>query len=112
MLFDGSKLDVKENTHQTIEVVAEAACYGAHVEGEIEGVDGVEDGIGTEEGGDVHPVEVVAGVHRGDQDRLRSRRRSATPTASTRPTPKLDAQRVTEIVERDRNPEVLHGGPA
>ena len=38
MLFDGSELDVEENTRQTIEVVAEATGYGAHVEGEIESV--------------------------------------------------------------------------
>ena len=49
VLFDGSELDVDENTRQTIEVVAEADGYGAQVEGEIESVVGVEDGIGSEE---------------------------------------------------------------
>ena len=58
VLFDGSELDVAENTRQTIEVVAEADGYGAQVEGEIESVVGVEDGIGTEAGGEIHPVEV------------------------------------------------------
>ena len=58
VLFDGSELDVEENTRQTIEVVAEAGGYGAQVEGEIESVVGVEDGIGSEEGGEVHPVDV------------------------------------------------------
>jgi fructose-bisphosphate aldolase class II len=38
VLFDGSELDVEENTRQTIEVVAEADGYGAQVEGEIETV--------------------------------------------------------------------------
>src|SRR6476659_6645329 len=41
VLFDGSELDVAENTRQTIEVVAEGASYGAQVEGEIETVVGV-----------------------------------------------------------------------
>ena len=40
VLFDGSELDVEENTRQTIEVVAEAEGYGAQVEGEIESVVG------------------------------------------------------------------------
>ena len=51
VLFDGSELDVAENTRQTIEVVAEADRHGAQVEGEIESVTGVEDGIGSEFGG-------------------------------------------------------------
>src|SRR5262249_18868547 len=58
VLFDGSELDVGENTRQTVEVVEEARRYGADVEGEIESVLGVEDGIGSDEAGEVHPVEV------------------------------------------------------
>ena len=67
VLFDGSQLDVAENTRQTIEVVAEAERHGAQVEGEIESVLGVEDGVGSDEAGEVHPVEVSARVHRGDR---------------------------------------------
>ena len=67
VLFDGSELDVEENTRQTIEVVAEADGYGAQVEGEIESVVGVEDGIGSEEGGEVHPGRGVRRVHRRDR---------------------------------------------
>ena len=50
VLFDGSALPVDENTRQTVEVVAEARRHDAHVEGEIEGVRGVEDDIGTAHG--------------------------------------------------------------
>ena len=46
VLFDASKLSVEENRRQCIEVVAEARRYGAAVEGEIEGIQGVEDDIG------------------------------------------------------------------
>ena len=60
VLFDGSELDVTENTRQTVEVVVEAERYGAQVEGEIESVLGVEDGVGSDEAGVVHPVEVSA----------------------------------------------------
>ena len=54
------RADVAENTRQTIEVVAEAERYGAQVEGEIESVLGVEDGVGSDEAGLVHPVQVSA----------------------------------------------------
>jgi fructose-bisphosphate aldolase class II len=45
VLFDACHLPVEENTRQTIEVVAAARRHGAHVEGEIESITGVEDGI-------------------------------------------------------------------
>jgi tagatose 1,6-diphosphate aldolase GatY/KbaY len=109
VLFDGSELDVEENTRQTIEVVAEAEGYGAQVEGEIESVVGVEDGIGTEEGGEVHPVEVsndfiaATGVY------------SFAPAIGTahglyKAEPELRPERVSEIVAVHPIPQVLHGG--
>jgi fructose-bisphosphate aldolase class II len=58
VLFDGSHLDVEENTRQTAEVVEEARALGAHVEGEIESVLGVEDDIGSDEAGEIHPIAV------------------------------------------------------
>ena len=107
VLFDGSELDVAENTRQTIEVVAEADGYGAQVEGEIESVVGVEDGVGSEEGGEIHPVEVSAefiaatGVY------------SFAPAIGTahglyKAEPKLTPERVTELVDAAPDPD----GPA
>jgi tagatose 1,6-diphosphate aldolase GatY/KbaY len=109
VLFDGSELDVAENTRQTVEVVAEAETYGAQVEGEIESVLGVEDGIGTDEAGLVHPVEVSArfidatGVY------------SFAPAIGTahglyKSAPHLMPERVTELVATHPIPMVLHGG--
>jgi fructose-bisphosphate aldolase class II len=109
VLFDGSELDVEENTRQTIEVVAEADGYGAQVEGEIESVLGVEDGIGSDEAGQVHPVDVSnafieqTGVY------------SFAPAIGTahglyKAEPKLTPERVTEIVDVHPIPQVLHGG--
>ena len=109
VLFDGSELDIAENTRQTIEVVAEADRFGAQVEGEIESVTGVEDGIGSEYGGQVHPTEVSAEFI------------SATGIYSFAPAigtahglyasePHLMPERVTEIVEKHPIPMVLHGG--
>jgi ketose-bisphosphate aldolase len=109
VLFDGSELDVAENTRQTIEVVAEAERYGAQVEGEIESVLGVEDGVGSDEAGAIHPVQVSAefiektGVY------------SFAPAIGTahglyKASPELKPERVTELVELHPIPMVLHGG--
>jgi ketose-bisphosphate aldolase len=109
VLFDASHLDVDENTRQTIEVVAEAERHGAHVEGEIESVLGVEDGVGSDEAGAVHPIEVSAefiektGIY------------SFAPAIGTahglyKTSPELHPERVTEIVELYPIPMVLHGG--
>src|SRR3954466_10451642 len=108
VLFDGSELDVAENTRQTIEVVAEADGYGAQVEGEIESVTGVEDGIGSDDVRAIHPTEVssefiaATGIY------------SFAPAIGTahglyKSEPKLIPERVTEIVERHPIPQVLHG---
>jgi ketose-bisphosphate aldolase len=109
VLFDGSELDIADNTQQTREVVAEADGYGAQVEGEIESVLGVEDGVGSDEAGEVHPVEVSAefieatGIY------------SFAPAIGTahgpyKAEPHLMPERVTQIVERCPIPMVLHGG--
>lgn len=109
VLFDGSALDVGENTRQTVEVVAEAEEYGAQVEGEIESVLGVEDGVGSDQAAEVHPVEVSArfitetGVY------------SFAPAIGTahglyKRAPELKPERVTELVEQHPIPMVLHGG--
>ena len=105
-----SHLDVEENTRQTIEVVAEADAHGAQVEGEIETVLGVEDGVGSDEAATVHPIEVSGRVHRGHR-RLRVRpRRSAPRTASTRRSPQLMPSASPRSSQRHPIPMVLHGG--
>src|SRR4029453_584345 len=60
VLFDAHELDVAENLRQTTEVVAEARKAGAHVEGEIEGIQGVEDDIGSDDASVVQSLEVAA----------------------------------------------------
>ena len=70
VLFDASKLSVEENRRQCIEVVAEARRYGAAVEGEIEGIQGVEDGVGSN-AAERHPVARGGPrLHPGDRHRL------------------------------------------
>jgi fructose-bisphosphate aldolase class II len=109
VLFDGSHLDIDENTRQTAEVVVEAREHGAQVEGEIETVMGVEDDVGSDEAGLIHPIEVssrfieATGVY------------AFAPAVGTAhglyaSEPNLTPERVTELVALQPIPMVLHGG--
>jgi fructose-bisphosphate aldolase, class II len=109
VLFDASALPYEENRRQTIEVVAEAKPYGAGVEGEIEGIKGVEDGIGSDEESEQKTLEVSL-------DFIRSTGIDCFAPAIGnahgvyKETPKLDADRVTNIVNAQPVPIALHGG--
>jgi ketose-bisphosphate aldolase len=109
VLFDASHLSVAENTRQTIEVVAQARAHGAHVEGEIESITGVEDGIGSDteskrqtlasalEFLDATGVDVFAPA-------------IGNAHGSYASAPELDFQRVSDIVAAHPVPIALHGG--
>ena len=109
VLFDASKLSVEENRRQCIEVVAEARRYGAAVEGEIEGIKGVEDGIGSDEESAVQSLEVAL-------DFIRTTGIDCFAPAignahgMYKSTPTLDSQRVSDIVAAEPIPIALHGG--
>jgi fructose-bisphosphate aldolase class II len=104
-----SQLPVAENQRQTVEVVAEARRYGAQVEGEIESITGVEDGVGSDTESARQTLDVslefikVTGV-----DVFAPSIGNAHGVYKT--TPKLDAQRVTDVVEATGIPCALHGG--
>jgi ketose-bisphosphate aldolase len=109
VLFDASALPVEENKRQTIEVVAEARSHGASVEGEIESITGVEDGVGSEAEAHRQSLEVAV-------DFIRSTGVDVFAPAIGnahgvyRSEPKLDAQRVSDIVAAQPVPIALHGG--
>lgn len=109
VLFDASKLSVEENRRQCIEVVAEAKRYGAAVEGEIEGIQGVEDGVGSDDAGTIQSLDVAL-------DFIRSTGIDCFAPAignahgMYRATPMLDIQRVSDIVAATLIPIALHGG--
>ena len=109
VLFDASALPVAENKRQTIEVVAEARLYGAGVEGEIEGIQGVEDDYGSDEESTRQSLEVAL-------DFIRSTGVDCFAPAIGnahgvyKSEPKLDAQRVSDIVAVIPVPIALHGG--
>jgi fructose-bisphosphate aldolase class II len=109
VLFDASSLPVAENQRQTIEVVAEARSYGAHVEGEIEAITGVEDGIGSSEVARTQSLPVALEFIRETGIDVFA---PAIGNAHGRyhGEPKLDAQRVTDIVTAQPIPIALHGG--
>jgi ketose-bisphosphate aldolase len=109
VLFDASSLPVEENQRQTKEVVAEARRYGAHVEGEIEGIKGVEDGVGSDEESTRQSLDVALGFIRSTGiDCFAPAIGNAHGMYASAPT--LDAQRVTDIVEAEPIPIALHGG--
>jgi fructose-bisphosphate aldolase class II len=110
VLFDGSELpSVDENRWQTIEVVAEARTYGAHVEGEIEGITGVEDGVGSDAVSDIYSLETAVNFIRATGvDIFAPAIGNAHGVYKSAPT--LDCQRVSDIVALAPLPICLHGG--
>jgi fructose-bisphosphate aldolase class II len=109
VLFDASALPVAENQRQTIEVVAEARSFGAHVEGEIESITGVEDGVGSDTAAETQSLPVALEFIRATGIDVFA---PAIGNAHGvyRAEPKLDAQRVSDIVAAQPIPIALHGG--
>jgi fructose-bisphosphate aldolase class II len=109
VLFDASRLPVEENQRQTVEVVAEARSYGANVEGEIEAITGVEDGVGSDEVAQRQSLPVALEFIRATGVDVFA---PAIGNAHGvyRAEPKLDAQRVSDIVAARPVPIALHGG--
>ena len=108
VLFDGSKLSVEDNKRQTVEVVAEARRRGALVEGEIEGFKRVEE-MTEDDDVDAQGLETAVDFVRSTGvDIFAPAIGNAHGMYTT--TPKLDNQRVTDIVEATGKPVALHGG--
>jgi fructose-bisphosphate aldolase class II len=109
VLFDAHELDVAENLRQTTEVVAEARRHGAHVEGEIEGIQGVEDDVGSDEASVRQSIEVAVDfIKRTGVDCFAPAIGNAHGQYTAAPV--LDAQRVSDLVAATGVPMALHGG--
>jgi ketose-bisphosphate aldolase len=109
VLFDAHELDVAENLRQTKEVVAQAREYGAHVEGEIEGIEGIEDDIGSDDASKVQSLEVaVEFIKSTGVDVFAPAIGNAH--GQYKRAPRLNHQRVTDLVEATGTPMALHGG--
>ena len=109
VLFDAHELEVAENLRQTTEVVAEARRYGAHVEGEIEGIEGQEDDIGSDEASTLQSLDVAVDFikHTGVDCFAPA---IGNAHGQYKSTPRLNHQRVTDLVEATGVPMALHGG--
>src|ERR1039457_356142 len=109
VLFDASKLTYEDNLAQTKEVVALAHAHGVAAEGELEAITGVEDGVGDEYGGPVVALDrAVAFLRETGID-------SFAPAIGTahgmyKGEPKINFERVSQIVAAEPAPLVLHGG--
>jgi fructose-bisphosphate aldolase class II len=109
VLFDAHELTVEENLRQTTEVVAEARRHGAHVEGEIEGIQGVEDDIGSDEASVRQSLEVAVDfIKRTGVDCFAPAIGNAH--GQYKAAPVLDGQRVSDLVAATGVPMALHGG--
>jgi len=109
VLFDASTLPVEENQRQTVEVVAEARRHGAHVEGEIEAIKGVEDGIGSDTETRRQSLETaITFIRETGVDVFAPSIGNAHGVYSA--SPDLDFARVTDLVEATDTPIALHGG--
>ncbi|MGW1882510.1 class II fructose-bisphosphate aldolase [Streptomyces sp. NPDC001970] len=109
VLFDASRLPVEENMRQTVEVVAEARAYGAAVEGEIESITGVEDGIGSDVAAERQDLAVALEFLRTTQVDVFAPA-IGNAHGSYKQAPVLDAQRVSDLVAAYPVPIALHGG--
>jgi ketose-bisphosphate aldolase len=109
VLFDASTLPIEENRRQTVEVVAEARRWAAQVEGEVESITGVEDGVGADtEAARQDLTAVVDFIRTTGVDVFAPAIGNAHGVY--RSAPALDAQRVTDIVSEVDIPMALHGG--
>jgi ketose-bisphosphate aldolase len=107
VLFDGSALSVQDNTAQTAAVVAEAHAADVDVEGELEAIRRVEEGAG--EADEPYSVDVaVSFIQATGVDCFAPAIGNAH--GLYRSEPSLDAERVTQIVEKAAIPIALHGG--
>jgi len=109
VLFDGSKLSYEDNLAQTREVVELAHRHGVAVEAELEAIKGVEDGVGSDYGGPVVALDkAVRFIRETGID-------SFAPAIGTahglyKGEPKINFERVSEIVAAQPVPLVIHGG--
>jgi fructose-bisphosphate aldolase class II len=109
VLFDGSGLSYEENFQKTREIVKLAKQHGASVEGELVAVGGVEDGVGSDEEGELVPIDKEVEFIRETGIYC-----YAPPIGTAhgfyKAAPSIRYDRMQQLVEAINVPMVLHGG--
>jgi fructose-bisphosphate aldolase class II len=109
VLFDGSGLSYEENFQNTVAIVKLANQTGASVEGEVVAVAGVEDGVGSDEEGELLPIEKEIEFIRETGIYC-----YAPPIGTAhgfyKAEPAIRYDRMQQLVEATQMPMVLHGG--
>ena len=109
VLFDGSELNYEENTRNTKEVVALAHECGAAVEGELTAVKKVEEAVGDDYGGPVVSLDkTLEFVRETGIDSFAAG--IGTAHGLYKGEPRIDFDRVSQIVAAEPIPLVIHGG--
>ena len=109
VLFDAHELPVEQNLELTIGLVAHAREHGAHVEGEIEGIEGKEDDIGSDAATEAESLDVAIDfIKRTGVDIFAPAIGNAH--GQYKRAPRLNAKRVSDLVEATGIPMALHGG--
>lgn len=109
VLFDGSGLTFDENFRITRDIVRFAAGLGAHVEGELVAVAGVEDDLGSEkEGAPLHEEQHVAFIR--DSGIYCYAPAIGTAHGFYKITPEIRYDHLQRLVAITGTPMVLHGG--
>ena len=109
VLFDGSKLSYEDNTRNTKEVVALAHECGAAVEGELTAVKKVEEAVGDDYGSPVVSLErALEFIRETGIDSFAAG--IGTAHGLYKGEPRIDFERVSQIVAAESIPLVIHGG--
>ena len=109
VLFDGSRLSFDENFRVTQEITNFAAQYGAHVEGEVVAVGGVEDGVGSEVEGELIPVDKAVAFIK-ETGIYCYAPAIGTAHGFYKAAPEIRYDRMQQLVAATNTPMVLHGG--
>lgn len=109
VLFDGSGMSYDENLKVTREIVSFARGLAAAVEGEMVGVMGVEDDIGSDEEGALPPIETELAFIK-DTGIYCYAPPIGTAHGFYKAAPTIRYDRMEELVKATNMPMVLHGG--
>ena len=109
LLLDMSASPLDEALRETEKIVQLAHATGVDVESEIENILGVEDGVGSNEGGNGYTIETLAdAAERTGADLLAPQLGTAHGAYSAPPS--LTPERARNLVRLSGRPVVLHGG--